>query len=117
MEATSSPSTVAAEEISLPRATTYIQSLLNKKLRVHTTDTRIFVGDFKCTDNERNVILSLTYEYRPPPPPTPSSLESLSLSGADGKVKMDMTSRFLGLIVVPGQYISKIEVEGEGGVL
>lgn len=28
----------------------FIESLLNKKLRVHTTDDRMFWGDFKCTD-------------------------------------------------------------------
>jgi len=26
-------------------------------------------------------------------------------------VKMDMTSRFLGLVVVPGEFITKIELE------
>lgn len=29
------------------------------------------------------------------------------------KVKVDMQKRFVGLIVVPGQYIEKIEVEEE----
>ena len=28
----------------------YLTSLLNKTLRVHTTDSRLFVGTFKCTD-------------------------------------------------------------------
>ena len=31
----------------------YLKSLLNKELRVYTTDTRMFIGDFKCTDNVR----------------------------------------------------------------
>lgn len=31
-------------------AQTFLQSLLNKKLRIHTTDERMFWGDFKCTD-------------------------------------------------------------------
>jgi len=30
---------------------------------------------------------------------------------ASGTVKLDMTSRFLGLVVVPGRHIVKIEVE------
>ena len=29
----------------------YLRSLLNKKLHIHTSDSRMFVGDFKCTDN------------------------------------------------------------------
>lgn len=31
-------------------AQSFLQSLLNKKLRIHTTDERMFWGDFKCTD-------------------------------------------------------------------
>ena len=33
------------------KATEYLELLLNKKLRVHTNDRRMFIGDFKCTDN------------------------------------------------------------------
>lgn len=32
-------------------ATKYLGSMLGKQLRIHTTDLRIFVGEFKCTDN------------------------------------------------------------------
>lgn len=31
-------------------AVQYLDSLIGQTLRVHTTDTRIFVGVFKCTD-------------------------------------------------------------------
>lgn len=31
-------------------AVCYLQSLLDRTLRVHTTDRRMFVGTFKCTD-------------------------------------------------------------------
>jgi hypothetical protein len=34
-------------------ATEYLHHLLNKTLRVHTTDSRIFVGTMKCTDRVR----------------------------------------------------------------
>lgn len=54
---------------------------------------------------DRNIILSHTFEYRLPPPPKPSQLE------AKESVTMDMTSRYLGLVVVPGEYVTKIEVE------
>ncbi|KAK0516205.1 hypothetical protein JMJ35_000808 [Cladonia borealis] len=92
------------------KATEYLELLLNKKLRVHTNDRRMFIGDFKCTDNECNVILSQSYEYRPP---TESAIKAATEACHDpgATVKLDMTSRFLGLIVVPGQHITKIEVE------
>lgn len=32
------------------QATDFLQSLLNKNLRVTTTDSRMFWGSFKCTD-------------------------------------------------------------------
>lgn len=110
-------------------ATEYLQTLLNKKLCVYTNDSRMFYGDFKCTDNasqfvykpyaaanasqECNIILSQSYEYRQP---TPNALKAASESSSEtsstATLKVDMTSRFLGLIVVPGQYITKIEVDG-----
>lgn len=31
-------------------AVQYLDSLIGQTLRVHTTDTRIFAGAFKCTD-------------------------------------------------------------------
>lgn len=31
-------------------AVQYLESLIGQMLRVHTRDTRIFVGSFKCTD-------------------------------------------------------------------
>ena len=33
------------------QAEDYLTSLLNKTLRVTTTDTRMFLGQFKCTDS------------------------------------------------------------------
>ena len=35
------------------QAVNYLESLLDRTLRIHTTDTRLFVGLFKCTDNVR----------------------------------------------------------------
>ena len=113
------------------KATEYLETLLNKKLRVYTNDTRMFLGDFMCTDNvsqerhgpylgwstkssdlfqECNIILSQSCEYRPP---TPSALKAAAQANTTSiaSVKVDMTSRFLGLIVVPGHHITKIEVE------
>ncbi|KAK4139738.1 uncharacterized protein C8A04DRAFT_15582 [Dichotomopilus funicola] len=114
-------------------AVSYLESLLNKNLRVTTTDSRIFVGAFKCTDAESNIVLQYTYEYRHPTPqqaqqqnttqgdptnsnPTnPTTTETTTTTTTTetttSKIKLDLTSRYLGLVVVPGQYIVKIEVE------
>lgn len=114
-------------------ATEYLSSMLGKQLRIYTTDTRMFVGDFKCTDNVRphdmmilsvrmgmtsmlsanlgkecNVILGQSFEHRLP---RASALDTASASLSGSSVKMDMTSRYLGLIVIPGQHITKIEIE------
>ncbi|KAI5204503.1 hypothetical protein E4T39_03527 [Aureobasidium subglaciale] len=105
-----------------PEATEYLAALLNKNLRIHTTDSRIFVGTMKCTDQfsyilltvakERNIILSLTHEYRQPPPSVvENAAHQMDLEGVTGNVKVDMVKRFVGLVVVPGRYITKIEVE------
>jgi hypothetical protein len=37
-------------ESSNAEATEYLTHLLNKTLRIHTSDSRIFVGTMKCTD-------------------------------------------------------------------
>lgn len=44
----------------------YLSNLLNRTLHIHVTDGRMFVGDLKCTDNERNIILAMSHEYRQP---------------------------------------------------
>ena len=71
----------------------------------------MFVGQLKCTDGDRNIILALTQEYRPP---SQKAIERAAKeSDGKGSVKVDMQKRFVGLIVVPGQYIKRIEVEEE----
>ena len=110
------------------KATEYLQSLLNKKLCIYTNDSRMFYGEFKCTDNvsgpirfyisadnifqECNIILAKAYEYRQPTPDAvKSAAESSTETSSTETLKVDMTSRFLGLIVVPGQHITKIDME------
>ncbi|KAF3918321.1 hypothetical protein ABW21_db0206058 [Orbilia brochopaga] len=82
-----------------------LQSFITKTLRVTTKDTRMFVGELKCTDRDANLILSRTHEYRIPKF-TPDKV---------GR-KVDLTSRFLGLVVVMGADISRIEVNEGGGM-
>ncbi|EAQ92801.1 hypothetical protein CHGG_01036 [Chaetomium globosum CBS 148.51] len=130
----------------------FLERLINKNLRVTTTDSRMFWGTFVCTDHESNLILKHAYEYRHPDPkkvaalaqatiPSPS-LPSMNLSEDNNnnnhptaaptqtqtqgtsngsasnnkakpkdKVTVEMTSRYLGLVVVPGKYVVKIEEE------
>ncbi|EEP77481.1 conserved hypothetical protein [Uncinocarpus reesii 1704] len=95
----------------MDNAHSYLESLLNKTLRLHTSDTRLFVGIFKCTDNDRNIILANTYEYRYP---TPAALNEAIRQQGQGEsevVTADMTTRFIGLVVVPGRHITKIELD------
>lgn len=102
-----------ADGIEDPRA--YLTQLLNRTLHVHTSDGRMFVGQMKCTDNERNLILAMTHEYRHP---SESDIQRATADheklGSEGKLKLDMKKRFVGLVVVPGQYITKIELESYG---
>jgi hypothetical protein len=78
----------------------------------------MFVGTFKCTDADRNIILAETHEYRYPSSSTiqeaTASITSNSeVAGDAGKdqSKANMTSRLIGLVVVPGQHITRIELE------
>src|SRR5271170_6573132 len=62
------------------------------------------------TPQESNVILSNAFEYRMPS----KEAEKLALERAaagNGTGRADMVSRFLGLIVIPGRQIAKMEVE------
>ncbi|KAI5817302.1 hypothetical protein BZA77DRAFT_38978 [Pyronema omphalodes] len=76
----------------------FLQGYINRTLRVTTTDDRFFIGDLKCTDRDRNLILSSTTEYRSP--------SSTSISSSQ-----EIKNRHIGLVVIPGNVITKIEVE------
>ncbi|KAK4105413.1 hypothetical protein N658DRAFT_462648 [Parathielavia hyrcaniae] len=89
-------------------ALTFLRSLINKNLRVTTTDGRLFWGTFKCTDAQSNIILQHTYEYRQP---SAQQLSEAVAAAAKRRVRLDMTSRYLGLVVVPGHVMTRIEVE------
>ncbi|KOS18428.1 N-alpha-acetyltransferase 38-B [Escovopsis weberi] len=89
----------------------YISSLLNQNLRVHTTDGRIFWGAFKCTDSDRNIVLANTYECRFPPAPAERTAATADDAEGNETSEREMASRYLGLIVVPGEHIVKLEVE------
>lgn len=57
---------------------------------------------------DKNIVLANTYEYRQPT----SKQRAAAAEKAGGEpVVLDMTSRYLGLVVVPGHHIVKLEVE------
>ena len=59
---------------------------------------------------DSNVVLAHTYEYRQPS--DERVRRHLAEEAAEGTtVALDMTSRYLGLIVVPGHHIVKMELE------
>jgi hypothetical protein len=68
------------------QAEDYLTSLLNKTLRVTTTDTRMFLGLFKCTDSVRSLnspaplLLSLALKLHPPLKPKPKFKSSKILT-------------------------------------
>lgn len=98
------------EEMERAEAISFLESLLGKTLHITVLDGRLFTGVFKCTDNESNVILSNSFEYRMPS--KAAEEKAIEEAAATGKpVKADMTSRFVGLIVVPGHQIVKMELE------
>ncbi|EXJ76092.1 uncharacterized protein A1O5_00600 [Cladophialophora psammophila CBS 110553] len=91
-------------------ATLFLESLLGKTLNVTVLDGRIFSGLFRCTDGDSNIILSNSFEYRMPSKAAAKvAIEKLKTTGQSSRV--DMTSRFVGLIVIPGKQIAKVEVE------
>ncbi|KAF2465172.1 uncharacterized protein BDR25DRAFT_270663 [Lindgomyces ingoldianus] len=89
-------------------ASFYLSQLIGKNLRLHTTDKRIFGGQMKCTDKDRNIILALTYEYR-----APSEAEICRTVEAPGEMSapVSWSSRYVGLVVVPGAHVTRIELE------
>lgn len=57
---------------------------------------------------ECNIILALTQEYRPP---AQEVVKAAAEEAASSSLQMPFSHRFVGLVVVPGKYITKIEME------
>ena len=60
---------------------------------------------------DRNIILALTHEYRHPSSAAESETASSDSAEDDKQMQLKMTRRFIGLVVVPGQHITKIELD------
>jgi len=99
-----------ARHMEQAEALSFLESLLGKTLHITVLDGRLFTGIFKCTDNESNIILANSFEYRMPS--KYAEQQALAQAKATGKpAKADMTSRFVGLIVVPGTQTVKVALE------
>jgi hypothetical protein len=48
-----------ASTMDTEQAVQYLDGLLGRQLRIHTTDSRMFVGIFKCTDAVSNSLRNL----------------------------------------------------------
>ncbi|KAF3054081.1 hypothetical protein E8E11_011327 [Didymella keratinophila] len=90
------------------QATFWLSQFIGKNLRVHASDGRIFGGQMKCTDKDRNIILSLAYEYRAP---SAEAIRKAVEESGNPSTKVTWSSRYVGLIVLPGQHVKKIEFE------
>lgn len=73
-------------------AKTIASTFAGKMVRVHIPDGRMFSGTFVCVDSDVNVILANTDEIQTSPS-----------NGGE-------TSRSVGMVMVPGEHIVKVEV-------
>ncbi|KAF1968706.1 hypothetical protein BU23DRAFT_583079 [Bimuria novae-zelandiae CBS 107.79] len=89
-------------------ATVYLSQFIGQPLRIHTDDGRVFGGQMKCTDKDRNIILALTYEYRAP---SSDVIRKAVKESGNPSAPVNWNSRYVGLVVVPGAHVKKIEFE------
>ena len=110
------------------QATSWLSQFIGKTLRIHASDGRVFGGQMKCTDKvsvhwyvgycvlyantnlikDRNVILALAHEYRAP---SAETIRKAVVDSGNSSASVAWSSRYVGLIVVPGHHIKKIEFE------
>ncbi|KAF4311469.1 lsm domain-containing protein [Botryosphaeria dothidea] len=90
--ATEAATPATQPSLSPTQATTYLTQFIGRNLRIH----------------DRNIILALTHEYRPP---SDAAIRAAIRSSGDPAVQLPLSSRYVGLVVVPGRYVTKIEYE------
>ncbi|KAF2746121.1 hypothetical protein M011DRAFT_405154 [Sporormia fimetaria CBS 119925] len=106
--ATALDNTSSQVSVENAEATSYLEDLIGSELRIHTSDNRVFGGVLKCTDKDRNVILGVTYEYREP---SAEAIRKAVEESGNPTAPVNWISRFVGLVVVPGEHIRKIELQ------
>jgi small nuclear ribonucleoprotein (snRNP)-like protein len=106
------------------QATFWLSQFIGKNLRIHASDGRVFGGQMKCTDKvsvllrivkcdiditqDRNIILALAQEYRAP---SAESIRKAVEESGNPSTLVAWNSRYVGLVVVPGEHITKVEFE------
>ncbi|KAH7413823.1 hypothetical protein DE146DRAFT_750024 [Phaeosphaeria sp. MPI-PUGE-AT-0046c] len=95
-------------EMNNDEATFWLSQFIGKNLRIHASDGRVFGGQMKCTDKDRNIILALAHEYRAP---SAEVIRKAIEETGNPSASVPWNSRYVGLVVVPGQHITKIEFE------
>lgn len=76
-----------------------VEALLEKTLRFELADGRIVTGTFLCLDRLKNFIIQDTEERR-----------KVSVLQKDGSEVVEDATRSLGLVMVPGKHLVKVEV-------
>ncbi|KDN52380.1 hypothetical protein K437DRAFT_254367 [Tilletiaria anomala UBC 951] len=90
-------------------------TLLDKTCLVHITDGRAFKGNFVCVDSARNVLLNNATEYKLRSPPgqahgTNATKGTRPPRSLERQIE-EFDRRFVGLVMVPGGHILKLEVQ------
>lgn len=71
-----------------------LMSWIGRNMRIKMSDGRTLVGQFLCTDNQRNVILGCAQEYF-----------------QYSETNCDEDPRILGLAMIPGKHIQSMQVD------
>jgi len=71
----------------------FLESLLNKTVKIEITDGRTLIGTYLCTDREKNIILGSCQEFIANPE---TSLEE---------------PRLLGLAMIPGRHVKSLHAD------
>lgn len=79
---------------------------LHRTCLVHIPDGRVFKGIFTCTDDGMNLILSQAEEWR---------LHPATSTSASTTEERKTSSRFVGMVMIKGEDLVRIEVEDEMG--
>ncbi|EGD73292.1 hypothetical protein PTSG_05008 [Salpingoeca rosetta] len=85
-------------------ARSMLKGLLGKLVRVGVSDGRIVQGVFSCVDNGCNIVLTHANEWKGPP-----------ITGADAWPKDDELEfrRPIGLVMIPGDHVSRVGVAAQ----
>ena len=83
-----------SEDNTVSPARTYLESLLNKSMKIQISDGRTLIGQFLCTDRDKNIILGSCQEY---------------IGDPDDKNVEE--PRLLGLAMVPGRHVLSMHVD------